>query len=40
MKLDEFTTTLERDRVVVGFWHVPRAYNYRADKRAKEAIRV
>jgi len=40
MKLDENTTALEQDRVAVGFWHVPRAYNDRADKLAKEATRV
>lgn len=27
MKLDEFTTTLEQDRVEVGFWYtIPRAF--------------
>jgi ribonuclease HI len=40
MKLDEYTTTLEQVDVVVGFWHVPREYNYRADILAKEATRV
>lgn len=40
MKLDEYTTTLEQDRVAVGFWHVPRDFNYKADKLAKEATRV
>jgi len=39
-KLDEYATILEKDRVAVGFWHVPRAFNYRADKLAKEATRV
>ena len=40
MKLDDYTTTLEQDRVAVGFWHVPREYNYKADKLAKAATRV
>jgi len=40
MKLGEYTMTLEQDRVAVGFWHVPRAYNHKADKLAKEATRV
>lgn len=40
MELDEYTTTLEQDRVAVGFWNIPRAYNYIADKLAKDAARV
>lgn len=40
MKLDEYVTTLEENRVAVGFWHIPRVYNYKADKLAKEATRV
>ncbi|KAF8805424.1 ribonuclease H-like protein [Phlegmacium glaucopus] len=40
MKLDEYATTLEQKRIAVGFWHIPRAYNYRADKLAKKATRV
>jgi ribonuclease HI len=39
MELDDYTTTLEQDRVVVGFLHIPRAYNCMADELAKEATR-
>lgn len=42
MELDEYTTTLEQDRVpvAIGFWHVPREFNRQADKLAKAATKV
>jgi len=40
LKLDEVTTDLEKDGVAVGFWHVPRAYNHKADGLAKLATGV
>ncbi|KAF8805401.1 ribonuclease H-like protein [Phlegmacium glaucopus] len=40
MELDRCTTTLEQKRIAVGFWHIPRTYNHRADKLAKEATRA
>ncbi|KAF8883650.1 ribonuclease H-like domain-containing protein [Gymnopilus junonius] len=39
MRLDDFITTLEEDRVVVGFWRVPRAFNHAADALAKRAVK-
>jgi len=40
LKLDEVTTNLEKDGIAVGFWHVPRAYNHKADGLAKLATGV
>jgi len=40
LKLDEVTTSLEKGGVTVGFWHIPRAYNHKADSLAKLATRV
>ncbi|KAF9525122.1 ribonuclease H-like domain-containing protein [Crepidotus variabilis] len=37
LKLDEYTASLERERVAVGFWHVPRTHNQEADELAKLA---
>ncbi|KAF8883646.1 ribonuclease H-like domain-containing protein [Gymnopilus junonius] len=37
MKLDEYVTTLEDDKVAVGFWHIPRELNRNADALAKRA---
>jgi len=39
LKLDEEVTKLEQDRVAVGFWRVPRAFNVVADGLAKLATR-
>ncbi|KAG6914511.1 hypothetical protein DXG01_016843 [Tephrocybe rancida] len=36
-ELDELVTDSEQDGFDVGFWHIPRAYNYRADDLAKQA---
>jgi ribonuclease HI len=40
LKLDEVTTSLEENGVTVGFWHIPRAYNHKADRLAKLATGV
>jgi len=40
LKLDEVTTSLEKDGVAVGFWYIPRAYNHKADHLAKLATGV
>ncbi|EDR10059.1 uncharacterized protein LACBIDRAFT_317996 [Laccaria bicolor S238N-H82] len=37
LKLDEVTMSLEKDGITVGFWHIPRAYNHKADRLAKLA---
>ncbi|KIM47242.1 hypothetical protein M413DRAFT_271663 [Hebeloma cylindrosporum] len=40
LKLDEVTTSLEKEGVAVGFWYIPRAYNHKADRLAKHATCV
>jgi ribonuclease HI len=40
LKLDKVTTSLEKGGVTVGFWYIPRAYNYKADGLAKAATGV
>ncbi|PPQ71629.1 hypothetical protein CVT26_010589 [Gymnopilus dilepis] len=37
LALDRLVTRLENDRVAVGFWQVPRAFNQQADALAKRA---
>jgi len=39
-RIHEVTTNLEKDGVAVGFWHIPRAYNHKADGLAKLATGV
>jgi len=40
LKLDEVTASLEKNGITVGFWHIPRAYNHKADRLAKRATGV
>jgi len=40
LKLDEVTMSLEKNGITVGFWHIPRAYNHKADRLAKLATGV
>lgn len=39
-KLDEVTASLEKNGIAVGFWHIRRAYNLKADRLAKLATAV